>query len=113
MPFQFFLDLPCMVPFAAVLSSACGNDPTPDGTLSSIEVTPDSNALAAGDAQTFVATGRDASGNEVEVSPAVAWSVVAGGGTVNASTGRFTAGTLAGFFENTVRATNGTISGFA
>lgn len=41
------------------------------------------------------------------------WSVVNGGGTINSSTGLFTAGLVAGTFSNTVRATSGTVSGTA
>jgi hypothetical protein len=51
--------------------------------------------------------GKDAIGNTVPITPAVSWSVVAGGGTINATTGEFTAGTTSGTFSNTVKATNG------
>ncbi len=80
------------------------------GPLATIVVTPNPATLGTGATQQFTATGRDASGNAVAITPV--WSVVAGGGTI-ASTGLFTAGTTAGTFTNTVRATSGTVSGLA
>ena len=80
--------------------------------LATITVTPNSSALALGGIQTFTATGKDASGNVI--SPLTfTWSVVAGGGTIVSGTGVFTAGTVAGTFSNTVKATSGSVSGFA
>jgi hypothetical protein len=58
----------------------------------------------------FTAVGRDSGGNLVAITPV--WSVAAGGGTVDGS-GVFTAGPVAGTFSNTVRATNGSVSGSA
>ena len=81
------------------------------GPLASITVTPNPASLPPNAAQQFVATGRDGSGNVLPVSPV--WSVVNGGGSINASTGRFTAGGVTGTFGNTVRATSGTISATA
>ena len=108
--------LALIAPLAALLSVACehvGPDDPAFGPLATLEVTPDPNALAAGGIQQFVATGRDANGNVVPVSPTPTWSVVAGGGTINSSSALFTAGTLAGFFASTVRASSGSLSGFA
>lgn len=78
------------------------------GALASITVTPNPANLVVGATQQYTATGRDASGNPVAITPV--WTVVAGGGTVNA-TGLFTAGLATGVFMNTVRATVGTVSG--
>lgn len=81
------------------------------GPLARIVVTPNPQTLAAGATQQYTAVGTDAGGNVLAVSPA--WSVVNGGGTIDAATGLFTAGTTTGSFANTVRATNGGISGSA
>ena len=80
------------------------------GALATITVTPNPQALAVGATQQFTAVGRDASNNVVPITPV--WSVVASGGTINA-TGLFTAGLVTGTFANTVRATNGAVSGTA
>ena len=80
------------------------------GVLASITVTPTPAALAIGGTQQFTAVGRDVNGNVVPITPA--WTIVAGGGTTNA-TGLFTAGTAAGTFANTVKATSGAISATA
>ena len=81
------------------------------GPLASITVTPSTPSLAIGGQQTFTAVGHDASNNDVAITPT--WTVVAGGGTIVAGTGVFTAGTVAGTFTNTVTATSGAISGTA
>jgi hypothetical protein len=80
------------------------------GPLATITVTPNPVFMAMGATQQFVAVGRDASGNVFIITPV--WSVVAGGGTINAA-GLFTAGAAAGTFLNTVRATSGAIFGSA
>ena len=80
------------------------------GPLATITVTPDPATMVVNGTQQFVATGRDADGNVVSISPN--WSVVNGGGAINGS-GFFTAGAVPGTFSNTVRATSGGISGFA
>lgn len=90
-------------------SQPVGPSPSP-GKLASIAISPNSDTLAAGGAQQFVATGQDADGNAVSITPT--WSVVAGGGSINSS-GRFTAGTDGGTFPNTVRASSGSVSGSA
>lgn len=79
--------------------------------LASITVTPNPANLLASGTQQFIATGRDAGGVIVAFTPT--WSVVANGGTINASTGVFTAGTVTGTYTNTVRAASGAISGTA
>jgi hypothetical protein len=80
------------------------------GALASIEVAPTSVTLAINGTQQFTATGRDSAGNTVPVT--VTWSVVNGGGSINSS-GLFTAGTAAGTFAQTVRASSGTLSATA
>ena len=81
------------------------------GALASITVTPTPVFLQTGGTQQFTAVGRDGSGNVFPITPD--WSVVNGGGAINSTTGLFTAGLVAGTFNNTVRATSGTISGSA
>lgn len=81
------------------------------GPVATITVTPNPATLAIGAQQTFTAVGRDAGGNVVTIIPV--WSVVNGGGAINATTGVFTAGTVPGTYTNTVRATVGTLSGSA
>jgi len=81
------------------------------GPVASIVVSPNPQSLAAGGTQLFTAVVRDASNNILLVSPN--WSVAAGGGGINSSSGNFTAGTLAGTFTNTVVASVGAISGSA
>ena len=87
------------------------------GPLASIVVTPNPGTMPINTALTYTASGRDALGNTVPITGTVAWSVVAGGGTVPAGatglTVPFTAGAVTGTFTNTVRATNGTLSGTA
>ena len=81
------------------------------GPLATITVTPNPATLPINTTQQFTAVGKDASGNVVAITPV--WSVVNGGGNINAGTGVFTAGAVAGTFNNTVKATSGSISGTA
>ena len=81
------------------------------GALLTITVTPNPATLPINTTQQFTAVGRDANGNIVAITPV--WSVTAGGGAIGAGTGLFTAGSVAGSFPNTVRATSGTIFGTA
>jgi hypothetical protein len=81
------------------------------GPLATITVTPNPATMPINGTQQYTAVGKDASGNVVTITPV--WSVTAGGGTINATTGLFTAGTTTGTFTNTVKATSGTISGTA
>ncbi|MDP1824679.1 MAG: ice-binding family protein [Archangium sp.] len=80
------------------------------GPLATIVITGQAASLEVNTTRQLFASGRDASGNVVPL--AATWSVVAGGGTIDAA-GLFTAGTVAGTFTSTVVATSGTISGFA
>lgn len=81
------------------------------GALATIVVTPNPGTMPINGTQQYTAVGRDANNNIVAITPV--WSVTAGGGTINATTGLFTAGSTAGTFANTVRATSGTIFGTA
>jgi len=83
------------------------------GPLFSITVTPNPSNLNTGGTQTFTAVGKDALGNVMVITPA--WSIdpLVGGGTINLNTGVFTAGAVAGAYNNTVRATSGAITGRA
>jgi hypothetical protein len=81
------------------------------GGLASITVTPDTVRLAIGSTQQFLAVGKDAHGNVVDI-PNRVWSVASGGGTIDTA-GLFTAGTTAGAFAHSVTATSGSISGTA
>lgn len=80
------------------------------GPLATIRVSPTPRTLEAGTTQQYTAQGRDAGNNIVPITPAVTWSVQAGGGTISAG-GLFTAGATAGTFTNTVRATSGSLFG--
>ena len=81
------------------------------GVLTSIVITPSPFTLATGASRQFMAVGRDAGGNDIPVS--ATWAVVAGGGSIDANTGMFTAGGTSGTFSNTVRASAGGLAGFA
>jgi len=81
------------------------------GPLASITVTPNPASVQTLNTQQFIAIGRDAGGNVFIMTPV--WSIINGGGTINAGSGLFTAGAVAGTYTNTVRATSGTVSGTA
>jgi hypothetical protein len=81
------------------------------GPLATITVTPNPTLLV-GATQQFTAVGRDGAGNVVTLSPLV-WSTVNPPGTINATSGLFTAGNTTGTFANSVRATSGSIFGTA
>jgi hypothetical protein len=81
------------------------------GPLARIIVTPNPATLVIGTQQQFTAVGVDALGNPVAITPV--WSATNPPGTINATTGLFTAGNTTGTFANSVTATSGTISGTA
>jgi hypothetical protein len=70
------------------------------GTVTDLAVTPREAAVPVNEQITFQAAGADICGNAIEVAPT--WTVVAGGGSVT-SWGRFTAGRVAGRFQDTVQ----------
>jgi hypothetical protein len=93
-----------------LFTAACEvHDPLGGGTLATITVAPNVTLPVAG-TQQFTATGVDADGQTVALSPV--WSVEAGGGTIT-PTGLFTAGNTPGTYTATVRATQGAIFGTA
>lgn len=93
------------VAVVGLLAAACGYH----ASLASIQVSPDTS-VAARASQQFTAEGRDARGALFAITPT--WSVAASGGTIS-NAGLFTAGPTAGTFLNTVKATDGNISGSA
>lgn len=79
--------------------------------LRTITVTPAGpDTLPATTSRQFLAVGKDSAGRVVTFSPT--WSVVAGGGSIN-NAGLFTAGTVPGIYLNTIKASWGTIAGYA
>ena len=78
------------------------------GTIDHIAITPNPASVAAGATLAFSAEGFDAANNPIP-SLTYAWSVAAGGGTIDGS-GRFTAGSATGNFPDTVVATSGGIN---
>ena len=110
-----------VIPFTALLVAACEHNEGPPappaaGQLLTITVTPNPATIAPNLSQQFAAVGTDITGAVVAITPApVAWSAVAGGGTINGSSGLFAAGATLGTFASTVRAcnSNGFICGFA
>lgn len=79
--------------------------------LTTITVAPSSASVQTGGTQQFTATGLDQFNQPVSPQPTFTWSV-SGGGTINPSSGLFTAGATAGG-PFTVTATSGSVSGTA
>ncbi len=77
--------------------------------LDSIVINPASASLRPTQQQQFSATGYTSTGKAV-TGVSFSWSVVGGGGTIDVSTGLFTAGGNVGTFTNTIQVT-GTLSG--
>jgi hypothetical protein len=106
-----------IVPFAALLAAACEHNDGPTipvaGQLLTITVTPNPGSAQVGATIQYSAAGQDVNGAGVAILPAPTWSVVAGGGTINGSSGLFTAGATPGTFSNTIRARSGNVAGFA
>ncbi|HEY8852428.1 MAG TPA: ice-binding family protein [Gemmatimonadaceae bacterium] len=78
------------------------------GPAASIVVTPNPATVQTNATQQFTAVVRDAGGNILAATPV--WSVVNGGGTIDAGTGLFTAGGVSGSFPKTVRAASGALA---
>ncbi len=95
----------------AISGNATVNVTAAVGALATITVTPNPVSMQTSATQQFTAVGRDAGGNVVPITPV--WSVTSGGGTISSGSGLFTAGNTTGIFNNTVRATSGTIFGTA
>lgn len=84
----------------------------PSVALVTISITPNPGNVVVNGGIQFTAKGTDISGLVV-LTPGLTWSIIAGGGTIDAVTGFFTAGPIVGSFPLTVKATSGTVSGFA
>ena len=73
------------------------------GPLATITVSPANPGVMAGGTLHFTATGADTYGNPIAITPS--WSVIGtGGGTIDASTGVYTAGFAPGTYTNSVAA---------
>ncbi len=107
-----------IVPFAALLAAACEhNEGPPDfvaGQLMTITVTPNPGTAVVGGTIQYTATGRDVTNAVVAIPPPLVWANLnATAGTINSSSGLFTAGATPGTYSNTIRASSGNLSGFA
>lgn len=95
-----------------VAAGACGSrDANGPIGLTSIVVTPNPQIFGVGVTRPFTATGSNDLGAPVAFT--AVWSANHGGGTINTSTGMFTAGTDTGTFTNTVKAASGAVFGEA
>jgi ice-binding like protein len=100
------------VSMLTAFASACGSrDASSPNSLASIAVSPDPQTLAPGATVQLTATGTDEAGNPMPITPT--WSVVNSGGSVDASSGLFTAGSTTGTFAKSVKASSGGKSGAA
>ncbi len=102
--------LPIMVD-VPTFSGAAEGDFTLPGPLDRIVVMPSSASLATGGTLQFTAQGYDASNNLIPNLP-FAWNVVNGGGAISDS-GLFTASSTPGQYDSTIRASFGSINGYA
>jgi hypothetical protein len=82
------------------------------GSLASIVVSPTTTTLNPGQTQAFQVTGYDAYSHTIPGTTAN-WSVVNGGGSINSTTGLFTAAVTDGVYVNTVLATTATLTSTA
>jgi hypothetical protein len=86
-------------------ATACGNrDVSSPNSLANIVVTPSPQILPPGGTAQFLATGIDGAGNPMSITPT--WTVVNSGGTVDASSGLFTAGSVTGTYTGSVKASS-------
>ncbi|MDO8579203.1 MAG: hypothetical protein Q7R50_08540 [Dehalococcoidales bacterium] len=74
------------------------------GPLDSVAISPAPALVAVNGTQQFTAVSKDAA-NQTVSNVTCNWSVVAGGGTINATSGLFTAGNDTGTFNGTVQVT--------
>ncbi len=74
------------------------------GPLDHVVISPAEAMVATNGTQQFTATGQDAANLTVS-GVTFTWAVVAGGGTVDNTTGLFTAGNVTGTFNGTVQVT--------
>jgi ice-binding like protein len=93
-------------------ASACGSrDVSSPNSLANIVVSPNPQTLAPGATAQLTAVGTDGAGTVMSITPT--WSIVNSGGTVDASSGLFTAGGTTGTFSGTAKASSGGKSGVA
>jgi hypothetical protein len=105
-----------MITFAAVVATACEHNEGPPiaGQLLTITVSPNPGSAAVGNNIQYTAAGQDVTGATVAIPPPLVWANLnATAGTINSSSGLFTAGTTTGTYTNTIQARSGDISGFA
>jgi len=104
-----------IVPFAALLAACEHNEGPPvAGQLFTITVSPNPGSAAVGNNIQYTAAGQDVTGATVAIPPPLVWANLnATAGTINSSSGLFTAGATPGTYPNTIRARSGSISGFA
>jgi len=107
-----------IVPLAALLAVACEHNDGPvipvGGQLFSITVSPNPGSAPVGNTIQYTAAGQDVNGAGVTIPPPLVWANVnATAGSINSSSGLFTAGATVGTYSNTIRARSGTVEGFA
>jgi ice-binding like protein len=109
---RILLTMAALLAGTAIITS-CGSRDDSSGplTLASMVISPNPRTLPVGGTQIFTAIGINSAGDTIAVTPT--WSTVSGGGTINSSTGAFTAGTDSGTFTNTVEASSGSIAAHA
>jgi hypothetical protein len=105
-----------IVPLAALLAAACEHNEGPPaaGQLFSITVSPNPGSAPIANTIQYTAAGRDVSGATVTIPPPIVWTNLnATAGSINSSSGLFTAGATKGTYSNTIRARSGNLEGFA
>ena len=107
-----------IVPFAALLAVACEHNDGPAipvaGQLFAITVSPNPGGAPVGGTIQYTAAGQDVNGASATIPPPLVWANLnATAGSINSSSGLFTAGTTPGTYTNTIRARSGNIAGFA
>ena len=101
---------------SAFVAAACEHNEGPPvaGELFTITVSPNPGSAAVGNTIQYTAAGQDITGAGVAIPPPLVWANLnATAGTINASSGLFTAGGTPGTYSNTIRARSGNVSGFA
>lgn len=104
-----------IVPFAALLAACEHNEGPPvAGQVFTITVSPNPGSAAVGNNIQYTAAGQDVTGATVAIPPPLVWANLnVTAGTINSSSGLFTAGTTPGTYTNTIRASSGNLSAFA
>jgi hypothetical protein len=107
--------LSLIVPFAALVSIACRDNPTEPvaGPLAFMTITPTPVLVGINAGVQFTVVGTDANAIVVPT-PSLVWSVeTAAAGTIDSDLGMFTASAAEATYTDAIRATSGTISGSA